>query len=177
VKVLSRSPICRIRSLGTRNDHVLRRVPTRDAPVTTLWNHAMCGPILIRTTVAKGRTMANGTEDEYAEFDEQAVTATLEASRQPFEGRDSRAVTEISATDGGELELRASCISVTSGNHRVCLKLPLGIGQVCIPLPFDLPNGTAVRACLSIRTKWGIPTGVCVKLYVAGEQIASKCFP
>lgn len=121
--------------------------------------------------------MANGTDDEYAEFDEQAVTATLEASRRPFEGRDARAVTEISATDGGELELRASCIAVTSGNHRVCLRLPLGIGQVCIPLPFDLPNGTAVRACLSIRTKWGFPTGVCVKLYVAGEQIASKCFP
>jgi len=122
-------------------------------------------------------TGTNEQNDEYVEFDEQAVSATLEASRQPFEGRDSRAVTEISATDGGELELRASCVSVNSGNHRVCLSLPLGIGRVCIPVPFDLPNGTAVRACLSIRTKWGIPTGVCVKLYVAGEQVASKCFP
>ncbi|MDQ0767944.1 hypothetical protein QF031_000693 [Pseudarthrobacter defluvii] len=120
--------------------------------------------------------MANETNDEYAEFDEQAVTATLEASRQPFEGRNLQEV-DFSAVDGGELELRASCISITSGNHRVCLKLPLGIGNVCLPLPFDLPDGTAVRACLSTRTKWGIPTGVCVKLYVAGEQIVSKCFP
>lgn len=122
-------------------------------------------------------TGTNEQNDEYVGFDEQAVTATLEASRQPFEGRDARAVTELSATDGGELDLRASCVSVTSGNHRVCLRLPLGIGQVCIPVPFDLPNGTAVRACLSIRTKWGIPTGVCVRLYVAGEQVARKCFP
>jgi hypothetical protein len=127
--------------------------------------------------VAKGRTMASGTNDEYYEFDDQAVSATIEAARQPFEGRDFRAVTEISALDGGELELRAACLEIVSGNHRVCLKLPLGIGKICLPLPFDLPDGSAVRACLSIRTKWGIPTGVCVKLYVAGEQIASKCFP
>jgi hypothetical protein len=121
--------------------------------------------------------MANETNDEYSAFDEQAVTATLEASRQPFEGRNLQTVTDLTSMDGGELELRASCISVTSGNNRVCLRLPLGIGNVCLPVPFDLPNGTAVRACLSTRTSWGIPTGVCVKLYVAGEQIVSKCFP
>lgn len=122
-------------------------------------------------------TGTNETEEEYSEFDEQAVSAALEASRQPFEGREARAVTDISAVDGGELELRASCMSIVSRNHRVCLKLPLGIGQVCIPVPFDVRNGTAVRACLSTRTKWGIPTGVCVKLYVSSEQIVSKCFP
>lgn len=119
----------------------------------------------------------NETNEEYSEFDEQAVSATLEAARQPFEGRDARAAVDLSGVDGGELELRASCISVVSGNQRVCLKLPLGIGQVCVPVPFDVRNGTAVRACLSTRTKWGIPTGVCVKLYVGGEQIVSKCFP
>jgi hypothetical protein len=131
--------------------------------------------------MAKERTMttgANEQNDEYYEFDEEAVSATLEASRQPFEETDFRAVTEISAVDRGELELRAACIEVVTGNHRVCLRLPLGIGQVCIPVPFNLPNGTHVRACLSIRTVWpGIPTGVCVTLYVAGERIARKCFP
>ena len=121
--------------------------------------------------------MANGQDEEYAEFDEQAITATLEAARQPFEGRDASAVTDLSTTEGGVLEMRASCISVVSGNRRVCLRLPLGIGQVCIPVPFDVPNGTPVRACLSIRTSWGFPTGVCVKLYVAGEQIVSRCYP
>jgi hypothetical protein len=141
----------------------------------------MNGSALIRTTVAKERTMANGTNaenDEYYEFDEQAVSATLEASRQPFEGTDFRTEPDISAVDRGELELRAACTEIVSGNHRVCLRLPLGIGQVCIPLPFDVPNGTPIRACLGIRTTWpGIPTGVCVRLYVAGEQVAKKCYP
>jgi hypothetical protein len=122
--------------------------------------------------------MANGTDEEYAEFDEQAVTATLEAARQPFEGTDFRSQTDISTLDRSELELRAACIAIASRNHRVCLSLPLGIGRVCIPVPFDLPDGTAVRACLSIRTgPFGIPTGVCVTLYVAGERVARKCFP
>lgn len=122
--------------------------------------------------------MTNGANDEYYEFDDQAVTATLEASRQQFQGRDAGASPDFSSpSEGGELELRASCISVVSGNNKVCLRLPLGIGQVCIPVPFDVPNGTAVRACLSTRTSWGIPTGVCVKLYVAGEQVAKRCFP
>ena len=117
------------------------------------------------------------TEPEYASFDDEAVTKTLEAARQPYEGANLSARTEISAADDAGLEMRAQCISVTSGNHKVCLKLPLGLGSVCLPLPFDLPDGTAVRACLSIRTKWGIPTGVCVTLSVGGEQIVRKCFP
>ena len=128
--------------------------------------------------MTSGTNETNGTSDEYYEFDEQDVSATLEASRQPFEGTDFRSVTEISTVDRGELELRAACIEVITGNHRVCLRLPLGIGQACTPVPFNLPNGTKVRACLSVRTIWpGIPTGVCVTLYVAGERIARKCYP
>jgi hypothetical protein len=123
-----------------------------------------------------GTNETSGTNDEYYEFDEQAFTAALEASRQPFEGRDVSALPNFSDVEGGELELRAACVSAVSGNHRVCLKVPV-VGNICIPLPFDLPDGTAVRACASVRTKWGFPTGVCVKLYVAGEQVASKCFP
>jgi hypothetical protein len=70
--------------------------------------------------------------------------------------------------DRGELELRAMCISVVSGNHRVCLKPPVGIGRVCIRVPFDLPDGTAVRACLSIRTSGSFPPA-CV-LYAAVNE-------
>jgi hypothetical protein len=126
--------------------------------------------------VVKEKTMTNGTNDEYAEFDERAFSAALEAARQPYEGRELREVSDISAVDGGELELRAACIEVRSSNNEVCLKVPVA-GRVCIPVPFDIPDGTAVRACASIRTKWGIPIGVCVTLYVAGEQIARKCYP
>jgi hypothetical protein len=117
------------------------------------------------------------TEPVYASFDDDAVTKTLEAARQPYEGVNMRAITEITPTDSAGLELRAQCISVTSGNHKVCINLPLGLGSACLPLPFDLPDGTAVRACLSIRTTWGIPTGVCITLSVGGEQIVRKCFP
>ncbi|MDT0353608.1 hypothetical protein [Pseudonocardia charpentierae] len=118
------------------------------------------------------------TEPEYASFDDEAVSKTLEAARQPYEGTDLTAVTEISPAVSAGLELRAQCITVTSGNHRVCVNLPLGLGRACLPLPFDLPDGTAVQACLSIRTgPFGIPTGVCVTLFVGGEQIVRKCFP
>jgi len=117
------------------------------------------------------------TEPEYGSFDDEAVSKALEAARAPYEGADLRTVEKINTTDSGGLEIRAQCISLTSGNHKVCLNLPLGLGSICIPLPFDLPDGTAVRACLSIRTFWGIPTGVCVTLYVGGEQIVRKCFP
>lgn len=121
--------------------------------------------------------MTTGSNDEYYSFDEKEINAALEAARQPYEGTDLRAVTEIAQLDRGETEFRAACLAIVSSNHKVCLSLPLGLGRVCIPIPFSLPNGTAVRACLSIRTVWGIPTGVCVRLYVAGEQIVKKCLP
>jgi hypothetical protein len=117
------------------------------------------------------------TEPEYASFDDEAVSQVLEAARQHYAESDVRAATEIATADSGGLEMRAQCISITSSNHKVCVNLPLGLGSICIPLPFNVPNGTAVRACLSIRTTWGIPTGVCVTLYVGGEQIVRKCFP
>ena len=70
--------------------------------------------------------------DARAGEQQQAVSATFEAVRQPFEGRDLRAEPDFSAaSDRGELELRATCISVVSRNRRVCLRLPLGIGQIC----------------------------------------------
>jgi hypothetical protein len=122
--------------------------------------------------------MTSPTDEEFHAFDDAAVTATLEAARETFGAGDVREITEISPTNSGELELRAQCLSIESANRRVCLKLPLGLGRVCIPLPFDLPDGTAVQACVSIRTIWpGIPTGVCVRITAAGQQLVKRCLP
>ena len=141
----------------------------------------MSGSIRIRKMVSRGRTMANGTNDEYYEFDEQAISATLEVIRQQPEGADLRAEPDFSATAGGEAELRDACIEVATSNNQVCLNLPLGIGNVCLPVPFDLPDGSLVRACLSIRYRKiafiKIPTGVCIEIYFAGERIVRQCFP
>lgn len=121
--------------------------------------------------------MTNAQSEEYHSFDDAAVSATLEASREPFEGRDVRAASEISPADSGELELRAACLTLKSANRRVCLNLPLGLGRTCIPLPVDIANGTEVQACLSIRTSWGIPTGVCVRITLGGQQLVKRCLP
>jgi len=116
-------------------------------------------------------------EPQYHSFPEEAFSRTLETARQLDEGRDLRDLAQITPSELGTMELRAACISVTSGNHRVCLNVPI-VGNICIPLPFDLPDGTAVQACVSIRTiNFGIPTGVCVRIRVAGEEIVSRCFP
>ena len=58
------------------------------------------------------------TEPEYASFDDEAITKTLEAARQPYAGVDVSARTEITVADTSGLEMRAQCITVTSGNHR-----------------------------------------------------------
>ena len=82
--------------------------------------------------------------------------------------------TDISA--GGEFSILAQCISVTVANHKVCLNLPLGIGRVCLPLPINIPNGKVAKACLSICTRFGIPTGVKVTVAVGSVTIITKKF-
>jgi len=76
----------------------------------------------------------------------------------------------------GPLSIGAQCISVTTSNHQVCINLPLGIGKRCFTLPVNIPNGTVAKACLSICTTWGIPTGVKLSIVVAGVTIISQSF-
>lgn len=77
---------------------------------------------------------------------------------------------------GGEFAIAAQCISIKVENHKVCLKLPLGIGQVCLPVPAFVPNGKVVSACLTICTTWGFPTGVKVTVSVGSTVIITKKF-
>lgn len=113
---------------------------------------------------------------EYYSFDDEAVSNALEAAKKHYEGMDLQAITEISMTESPELSILAQCISVNVTNHRVCLRLPLGIGNVCLPIPLPIPNGTAAEACLSICTWWGIPVGACVRIVVGGKEIVKRCF-
>ena len=54
--------------------------------------------------------------------------------------------------------------------------LSFGFGQHCFSLPITIPSGSVGEACLSIRTTWGIPTGVRVKVTIAGVQVVSQSF-
>lgn len=115
------------------------------------------------------------TEPEYHSFSDEAVSSALEAARQPYEETDLHAATEISTTEN-PLEVLAQCISVTVRNNRVCLNLPLGLGSRCIRIPINIPNGTAAQVCLTICTFLGIPTGVRVRVTVAGQTVVNQAF-
>ncbi len=113
----------------------------------------------------------------YHEFDRKAVDAALEAASNHHDTVAlKKAGANATLADDGHLSLAASCISVTVENGKICLKLPLGIGQVCLPIPSIIPNGTAAEACLHICTTWGIPIGVKVTISIAGKVIVQKSF-
>jgi hypothetical protein len=84
---------------------------------------------------------------------------------------------DLTTAQVSEVTLQAACISVEVRNNKVCLSLPLGFGSVCLPIPIPIPSGTAASACLSIRTVWGFPTGVCVSVSALGNELVRKCFP
>lgn len=119
------------------------------------------------------------TTETYESFDQEEIQATLEAVHSQY-NTDALMASAISAdqpiaTENAELEIAAaSCISVTVQNGRICLKLPLGIGQVCVPVPAFVPSGSVAQACLKIKTFWGIPRGVRVTVHVGGQEIISQ---
>ena len=114
-------------------------------------------------------------DNEYYSFNDDAVNNALAAARQLHENVDLRAVAEIPRL-AGPTSLLAECITVTINNNRVCLNLPLGLPSFCLPIPIHVPNGTVAQACIRICTFFGIPTGACVSITVAGQTVASQCF-
>ena len=113
----------------------------------------------------------------YHEFDSKAIEGALAAVRahNDTEGMVASGG-KLSALAGGEFMVSGGCISVTVGNHKICLNLPLKIGKICIPIPLSVPNGTAAQACLHICTFFGIPTGVRVTISALGHVIVRKTF-
>jgi hypothetical protein len=84
---------------------------------------------------------------------------------------------DLASLQVSELVTAAACVSVTVRNSRVCLSLPLGFGSICLPIPIPVPEGEAASACLSIRTVFGFPTGVCVSVSALGSELVRRCFP
>ena len=126
--------------------------------------------------------MATPTPEEVYEFDAAAIRGALEAAREAAAEQVQVATADPTALDltaaqASDVTVLAHCITVTVRNRRVCLRLPLGLGQACLPIPISIGDGTSAEACLRTRTKWGIPTGVCVSVRVGGHEIVEQCFP
>jgi hypothetical protein len=125
--------------------------------------------------------MTTPTPEVY-EFDAAAIQGALEAAREAaaeqvqIASEDPTAL-DLTAGQASEVTIQAACISVTVRNRRVCVSLPFGFGQACLPIPISIGDGTSARACLDVRTFFGIPTGVCVSVHAGGSQIVRRCFP
>lgn len=110
-------------------------------------------------------------------FSEEAVNNAIDAAREAHADHElnaSRAGFDI--THGGCLLVAAECIKITTEGNKVCINLPLGFGKHCFTLPVSIPSGTVGKACLSICTTWGIPTGIKVSIIIAGITVLSQSF-
>jgi hypothetical protein len=119
---------------------------------------------------------------QYYNFDPAAIQDALEAAREAAAeqvqaaGADPTAL-DLTAAPASEVTIQAACITVTVQNRRVCLSLPFGFGQACLPIPINVGGGTSAQACLNVRTILGFPIGVCVTVRVGGSEIVRQCFP
>lgn len=75
----------------------------------------------------------------------------------------------------GTMQIMAQCISVTTANRKICISLPV-VGKRCLTVPVNIPNGSVGKACLSICTKFGIPTGVRVSVTIGGVTVVRQSF-
>lgn len=113
----------------------------------------------------------------YYSFSEQAISEALDAARQTHGGGMLKATdSSFDTSRGGGLQVAAECVSVTVENNKICINLPLGFGKHCFSIPVSIPNGTAGKACLSICTTWGIPTGVRISVVIAGITVVGQTF-
>ena len=76
---------------------------------------------------------------------------------------------------GPNVTASATCIGVGIVNRRVCLKVPV-VGNICMPVVSVPLGNVSAQACVSVCTKWGVPTGACVSVKVSGHQVARQCF-
>lgn len=114
----------------------------------------------------------------YHEFDQLEIQNSLDNVAQYHKDNppSSSLVGGVLSDDGHLSFAAAQCISLTVEDNKVCLNLPFNIGQVCLPIPPFVPNGTAASACLDICTTWGIPTGIKVTVSALNRVVIRKSF-
>ncbi len=106
-------------------------------------------------------------------FSDKAVNAALESAKQNYNRTDALIASPAASQ---LLSVGAECISVTTQGSQVCIDLPLGFGQHCFSLPTTVPSGSVGQACLSICTKFGLPTGVRITITFAGVTVINQSF-
>ncbi|MBI9053255.1 MAG: hypothetical protein JEY96_05525 [Bacteroidales bacterium] len=114
---------------------------------------------------------------EIYKFSKESISNATEAAKKTHEETQMNATEhDFNIHKGGCLLVAAECISVKIENHKICIDLPLGLGKHCISIPVSIPDGTVGKACLSICTTWGIPTGVKVSVIIGGVTIITQSF-
>jgi hypothetical protein len=126
--------------------------------------------------------MADAKNVEEYSFDDKAIAealASAKATHSEATANAQAAASDLSrglSMNEGSVQTLAQCISVTTANHKICIKLPL-VGSRCFTIPVNIPSGTVGKACFSICTKWpGIPVGVKVSITLGGVTVISQSF-
>ena len=112
----------------------------------------------------------------YHKFDEKKIQAIVATAANIAASLKAGSDAEANRSDDGQLALAAGRVSLNVKNEKACLKLPLGFGKVCIPIPNWIPDGQLATASLSVCTHFGTPTGVMVTISVDGHLVASETF-
>lgn len=115
-------------------------------------------------------------------FSEDAITDAIESAKATHSDATANIkdagfdISKSGSMYDGSMQIAAQCISVKTVNRKICINLPLGIGTRCFTLPVNIPNGSVGKACLSICTTWGIPTGVRVSIAIGGVTVIRQSF-
>lgn len=65
----------------------------------------------------------------------------------------------------------SACASASLSNGQICFNFPV-VGNICFPVPIPLPPvGASLKVCGEVCTKWVLPTGVKVTLYVNDNAV------
>ncbi len=109
-------------------------------------------------------------------FNEKAIASAVEAAQRSHQESQENSVANLQVNHGNCMLVGAECIDVTVENHKVCVNLPLGFGKHCFSIPTSIADGASGKACISLCTTWGVPTGVRITITILGVTVISQSF-